>query len=375
MTEFIMVSHKDLEIFVFETLRAIDIRIDVARYVAEGLCQTSLRGVDSHGVRLLPHYIRAANAGRINKSPTYNFKQELPAVATLDADHTFGHASGATAMNKAIELAGQYGLGSVSVHNSSHFGAAAYFALKAAQADMIGLSFTHADALMLSFNGKRPFFGTNPIAFAAPVKDEDSFCLDMATTNVSWNKTMTYAKKGKILAPGWAVDKDANEITDPNLASSLISIGGYKGFGLSMMIEILCSILNRMPYGRNISSMYKAPIGEKRLLGHFFMVLNISAFMNVEQFKDNMKSLMDDLRAEPSKGNMQLVQVPGDPEKENTVNRLSHGIPIPEDTWQEFMHIAKKTDVKTPEMYDCTHKNDIHQTLLENAKDPITTAA
>ena len=142
-----------------ELLSCNGVRSDVAYHVAEGLVQASVRGVDSHGVRLLPHYLRALDAGRLNPSPEYHFEHTAASTGRLDGDHTFGHAAGAAGMEHAIELARENGIGAVTVYNSSHFGAAAYFSLMAAQQSMIGISSTHADALMLSHGGKRPFFG------------------------------------------------------------------------------------------------------------------------------------------------------------------------------------------------------------------------
>lgn len=127
---------------------------------SEGLVQASVRGVDSHGVRLLPHYLKAVKAGRLNPEPAYRFESSGPGVGRLDGDHTFGHAAGAEGMRHAMELAHDAGMGTVAVYNSSHFGAAAYFALMAADEAMIGFSFTHADSLLLSYGGRRTFVPT-----------------------------------------------------------------------------------------------------------------------------------------------------------------------------------------------------------------------
>ena len=343
--EEIRVQYKTLEQFCLDVLLASGVQKDIAFYVAEGLSQTSLRGIDSHGVRLLPHYIRALKAGRINGNPKLKFIQDYPAVACLDADHTFGHAAGAIAMKKAIEIAIDNGIGSTSVYKSTHFGAAGYFSLMAAEEDMIGLSFTHADSLMLTYSGTRPFFGTNPIAFSAPVKDEEPFCLDMATSMVNWNKIKEYLNDGEKLEMGWAVDKNANETNDPKNAKALLPIGAYKGFGLSMMIEILCALLTGMPYGRDITSMYTDPIEKKRNLGHFFIAINIASFTDLNNFKIRMKSLMDDVRHEPAKNKDEPVLVAGDPEKIAKKGRLANGIPIPKSLWEEFNTLSEDTKV------------------------------
>ena len=214
-SRFVPVGHNDLRTLFEQVLRSRAVRDDVSFHLVESLLQTSLRGVDSHGIELFPHYVRALDAGRINPLPDYRFEETAASTATLDADHTFGHAAGAEAMLKAVEMAGSTGIGAVAVYNSSHFGAAAYFALLASTEDMIGLSFTHADSLMLSYNGVRPFFGTNPICFSAPAESEEPFCLDMATSLSSWNKLQRYADRGERIPVNWAYDEEASPTDDP----------------------------------------------------------------------------------------------------------------------------------------------------------------
>ncbi len=200
---------------------------------------------------------------------------------------------------------------------------------------------------MLSKNSTRPFFGTNPISFCAPVEGEEPFYLDMATTNVSWNKVMNTAAKGKSLEPGWAVDENGDEVLDAKVARALFPSGDYKGFALSMMVEILCSILSGAPYGRNITSMYKTPIEESRHLGHFFMAINVEAFQELDIFKKRMKSMMEELRAEPQKEG-EAVLCPGDPQKQYKKERLETGIPIFSSTWEEFEKLSQEFDIPLP---------------------------
>ena len=154
--------------FHVEVLTKAGLDEDTCEAVAFGLCETSLRGVDSHGIRLLPHYTRSALLGRKNPRPNYTFNQVFPAFGHLDADNTFGHAAGMRAIDLAIPLAQEFGIGAISVSNSSHPGAMASFALRAARKGYIAFAFTHADALVSSYGGRRSYFGTNPICIAAP---------------------------------------------------------------------------------------------------------------------------------------------------------------------------------------------------------------
>ncbi len=338
----IYVMETDLKQFCLQALAAHNVRSDVAEYVATGLVQTSLRGVDSHGVRLLPHYLSATKAGRLNPEPNYHFEQTSSAVGRLDGDHTFGHAAGAEGMQYAIKLAQEAGMGSIAVYNSSHFGAAAYFALMATEQDMIGLSFTQADSLLHSYGGHRAYFGTNPICFAAPSQTEEPFCLDMAPTHITWNQILQIRASGEKLPSGLGVDEYGHDTNDAHKARSLSPIGGYKGFGLSMLVEILCSLLTGMSFGSHISRMYADPIDQKRYLGQFFMAIRLDCFGSPVEFKARLQQMMAEVRAEPALDPEQPIMVPGDPEKQTAKERTQTGIPIPDHVWQQFQELAQE---------------------------------
>lgn len=314
--------------FMRKILRKAGVDEDVACRVTEGLVQTSLRGVDSHGVRLFPHYIASVKGGRINPRPDYKFVKTSASTGKLDADHTFGHAAGMEAVRRAIELAKGAGCGHVAVFNSTHFGAAAYYTLEIAKHDMIGFSFTHADSLMKTYAGKRAFLGTNPISFAAPVEGEGPFCLDMATTLFNFNKIKQLREAKKRAPEGVGADIEGVETTDPEKISMLLPIGGYKGYGLGLMVEVLCGIMTGMRYGPHISSMYKAPLDQKRFLGHFISAMRIDCFQDKKVFKKRMAGLLKELRSEPSLDKKIPVQVAGDPEKKMYELRRKDGIPM-----------------------------------------------
>lgn len=324
----VFISVKKLSDFVKNLLFKAGVRRDVADYVTEGLIQTSLRGVDSHGLRLLPHYINGVKAGRINPCPNYQFKKTSASTGLLDADHTFGHAAGMEAAKKAVELAKEAGTGHIAVYNSTHFGAAAYYALEIARQDMIGMSFTNTDSLLKTYAGKRSFLGNNPICFAAPCKDEEPFCLDMATSVVTFNKIRQLQDNGVQAPSGAGADKEGIETTNPKEITMLLPIGGYKGYGLSMVVEILCSLLTGMPYGPHIPKMFLAPMSQKRFLGHFISAIRINCFQDKGVFKERISVLMNELRNEPPLDKDIAIQVAGDPEKRHLAKRTNQGIPL-----------------------------------------------
>lgn len=340
--EEVLIPVDKLRSFVKNILLKANIRSDVAEYVAEGLIQTSVRGVDSHGVRLLAHYLEGVKKGRINPNPKYKFKKTSSSTGILDADHTFGHAAGMEAAKKAIALAKDAGTGHVAVYNSSHFGAAAYYALEIASHDMIGMSFTNTDALIKTYAGKRPFLGNNPICFAAPCKDEEPFCLDMATSITTFNKIKQLKEKGLRAPLGVGSNKDGVETVDPNEITMLSPIGGYKGYGLSLAIEILCSLLTGMPYGPHIPKMFEAPMDQKRFLGHFISAIRIDCFQDIDYFKERLARMLKEIRREPPLDKIIPIKVSGDPEKEIYKQRIKDGIPLAQAEYRIIKELGLK---------------------------------
>ncbi len=331
-----------------QVLAALKVDKTAAHHVIEGLVQTSLRGVDSHGIRLFPHYAKVVKAGRVNGHPNYQFHKGGNSVGRLDADHTYGHAAGAEAMKYVLDMARQTGCGAVAVFNSSHFGAAAYCGLMAADKDMIGISLTHADALTLATGGIRAFFGTNPICVTAPVEGEGPFCLDMATSIITWNKVKMHREAGLALAPGLAADSKGESTTDPHAAESVFPIGDYKGFGLGMVVDILCGLLSGMPFGREITSMYLTPLEQKRYLGQFYLALDISKFQDVKVFKSRLRKYMDEIRREPARDPAKPVMVPGDPEKKAFIRRSREGIPLSPYEFEAIAETCRQYSVTFP---------------------------
>ena len=229
----------------------------------------------------------------------------------------------------------------VAVKNSSHPGALASIVLNAARKGYIGFGFTHADSLMLSYNSKETYFGTNPISFACPRKgSEEPYCLDMATTMISWNKLLNAKKKNKKLTGKYASDKNGFPTDDPKIASSLMPIGDYKGFGLASMIEILCGILTGMSFGKSIPPMFTYPLNKKRLLGQFYIVFRVDAALSKKSFSNRMRLMTKEVRKlKPIKKKMKVL-LPNDVEIENSKFRIKKGIPLDDDLFEKLSEIG-----------------------------------
>ena len=322
----------ELKKFAAAALMAAHTDPDPAWSVADALSETSLRGVDSHGIRLLLHYVKVVQLGRINPAPHLMFTRTAPTAGIVDADHGFGHYASFFAIDHGITMARENGVAGISVINSSHFGAAGCYALRAAEQGFLAISLCNSDAFVLPYDGIRPFNGTNPIAFAAPVPNSRPLLVDMASSVVPWNRVQDLMNEGRRLPRDVAVD-GAGEVTiDPAKSAALLPLGGvlfgYKGAALASMIEVLTSVMTGMPYCALIPGMGGPDFTTRRKLGHYFIVIDARRYVSDEVYKISMREYLRDLRSQPGKGNGKVL-APGDREWAVADDRTRLGIPIP----------------------------------------------
>ncbi len=334
-----------------ECLEVAGLSHEHASVAAEAIWHASMRGVDSHGLRLLPHYLQGLRGGRLNPKPNLTFKQTADSCGIVDADHTLGHIALHRAMQGAIILAEASGVGIVSVANSSHCGALAWYALQACAKGMVGLAATHATSKMKTHGGKRPYFGTNPFCFAAPGPGDAHFCYDAAQTPITMNKVYLSRQTGESLPEGVAANDEGELTTDANAANQLLPIGDYKGFGLAMMVDLVCALLSGMPAGREVSSMFGVGFDQPRKLGQVAVALKVDAFQPVGEFTQRLGDLCDALRSEPALEGQQ-VMVPGDPERLTYAHRQESGIPMPDAVLVELNAMANDLGVRPPRLLE-----------------------
>ncbi len=333
------IAYNELQNFAKKVLKKSGLDNHSINSVSHALCETSLRGVDSHGIRLLKHYSESAIHGRKNPKPKMKFIKKFPVLCTLDADDAFGHAAGFKAIDECIKIAKKYGIGAVIVNNSSHAGSMASMALRASRKGFFSFAFTHADSLMKAHNAKKTFFGTNPICFSAPRKNSEPYCLDMSTTNISWNKLLNYRKTGKQLENNIAANKKGLSTTIPNDAISLFPIGGYKGFGLASMVEILSGVQSGMKTTLDIPPMFTYDIKKKRKLGQFYMVMRVDGYLSKKEFYRSIDNLYKKLyNLETNK----KILMPNDPEIKTSKIRLKKGIPMDSEVYDSLKLLSKK---------------------------------
>ncbi|WP_256815446.1 ureidoglycolate dehydrogenase [Cytobacillus sp. Bac17] len=323
----VTIHHEEAKKLVIQKLTDAGLLHEHAEKVAEILVHADLRNVNSHGVLRTEHYVNRLNAGGINPAAEISFNKTGPVTGVVDGDDGFGHVIADEAMNHAIQMAKENGVGMVTAINSSHCGALSYFVQNAAEENLIGIAMTHTDKIVVPFGGKDAFLGTNPIAYGVPAKTQKPFILDMATSNVALGKILQYKEEGKEIPKGWGVDENGETVTDPSKVVSLSPFGGPKGYGLSMIVDIFSGLLAGAAFGPHVAKMY-GDLDKKRKLGHYFCAINPAFFTDADAFLENMDQMMEEIRQAPPAPGFKSVLVPGEIEQMNEERNLEKGITI-----------------------------------------------
>ena len=328
-------------------LQKVGVRQQYAAETAAILVDANLRGIDTHGIYLCNLYARRLEKNLINPSAVLHFEKKRSGVGVLDADYGLGQPATLEACRLAVKLAKDAGVGIVSVKNSNHFGAAAYYAEFIAAQDCIGLVMCDGECDVIPFGGREKFFGTDPICCCAPSQNQPWFCMDMATSEVAFGKVRAAAEAGQTIPSNWAVDREGNPVTDAQQAYAVVPMSGAKGFALGMMIEILSSRLTGMPYGAQI--IRKFDDWENRaFMGHYIQAIDIEAFCPVEEFKKSMQELISDLKRQPTAHGIEEILVPGEPEWREKLKRSKDGCPIRKEDTDLLTKLGQDLDVPFP---------------------------
>jgi len=325
------INHEKLIRFVSRSFEKLGVPRSDAEIAANVLVASDLRGVDTHGViRFNPNawYVKWLRDGAMTAKPNIRVVTETASTALLDADNGMGMVAGHRAMELAIKKAKESGVGIVTVRNSRHYGMSAYYSMLALPHDLIGIAMTNASRQVVPTFGREARFGTNPICFAVPAKDEKPFVLDMATTTAAAGKLELAIRLGNPVPTGWALNEKAEPTTDPKVAQQarrLLPLGGsresgsHKGYGLGILVEILCGVLTGTVTALNANQ-------EPR--GHFFGAINPAAFRPAAEFKGDMDRLIRALKSTPPVEGESRVYVAGEIEFETAEERAERGIPL-----------------------------------------------
>lgn len=328
---------EDLLDFVIRYMTKLGVPAEDAKIVGKVLICADIRGVESHGLlRLASYYGSRISKGWIDPLTPWKIVTETPNTALIDGANGCGQVVSYKAMQLCIEKARTNGLAAISVRNSNHYGIAGYYAMMAMRKGMIGISLTNSQPLVAPTYGKTAVLGTNPIAVAAPSNKKHPFVLDMATSAVAYGKIQLYEKKKEKIPVGWGIDEQGQVTEDPSKIKpgghgALLPLGGmeitagYKGYGLSLLVEILCAALS----GGNYLSLVGSP-GKPDPTGvaHFFMAINIDAFRPLFDFKNQIDDMITLLKSSPLAEGRDEILIAGEKEFELAEYNDKHGVPI-----------------------------------------------
>lgn len=344
------ILEKDLREFCIQAFRKAGLDPADAGIVADVLVMTDTWGTYSHGTGAVLNYVRALRAGGIDPRAKPRMAAEGDSWGIVDGQAAMGMVSSHLAMSKAIENASQSTIAWVGVRNSSHFGACGYYANMAARQDMVGIAMSNADPNMTVPGARGHVIGNNPIAYAAPVQDDNPLLLDIALSSVAAAKILSMKSLGRSIPSGWLTDAEglpASEVGEWPASGSMVPMAAHKGYGLAVLVEILTGVMT----GAGILDEARSWIlshSSKANLGHAFIAINIGAILPIDRFKTRMRDMVRRLRSSPTAKDAARIYVPGEAEWERRADALRNGIPLPEATLLSLRLAAQECDLPLP---------------------------
>ncbi len=335
------------EEFIANALQANKVPAADAKIVAQLMVKSDLVGADGHGIFRLPAYIKRIRAGGINLNPNIHIEREQGATALINGDNALGHLVMNRAVDLAIEKVKQHSVCWVGSHFGNHSGAASVYVRKLAEHGYIGIYMAVGNANhMAPWGGIDLLLSTNPIAIAVPAGDHPIVLLDIATTVAAYGKVKVAAQKGESIPDTWMIDRNGQAITDPRKSSegSLLPIGGYKGYGLAVMIGLLAGTLNNAAVGKDTID-FNAHHDLITNTGQTIIAVDPSAFGNQEQFVERVITLVNDLKASSRLPGVNEIRVPGDGAAKSMARRLQEGIPISPELKESLNQCAQECGI------------------------------
>jgi len=356
-------KHEDLMDFVVRYMSRLGVPAEDAKIVGDVLICADIRGVESHGLhRLGSYYGNRISKGWIDPLTPFKIISETPSTALIDGGNGCGQVVSHKAMQMTLDKAKSAGIAAITVRNSNHYGIAGYYAMMALKQDMIGISLTNSQPLVAPTFGRTAVLGTNPIAMAAPSDKAYPYLLDMATSAVAYGKIQVYEKKHEHIPIGWGIDEQGQATNDPSLIKpgghgALLPLGGmditagYKGYGLAVLVEILCSALSGGKFLTQVGGPGKPePTG----VSHFFMAINVDAFRPILDFKHHMDDMITLLKQSPLAVGRDEIHVAGEKEFEYAEFNEIHGVPLIKPIVDDLIMEGEKIGVP----FNCPHVNE-----------------
>lgn len=332
----------DLIAFVEQAYRSAGAPQEYARTAAEVMVEANLCGVDSHGVRMLPGFMSLVRGGKINPQGKIEVIKETPVIAHLEANLAPGNVVSVQAMKMAVEKAKASGIGFVLVRNSTHWGRAASYPVRAAREGCIGICFVNTESNMPYWGTREPRIGNNPLSIGAPRASGEPVVLDMAMSQAAFFKIVLYHREGKKVPPGWGVDAQGQTTDDPAKilkSRRLVPTGQHKGSGLALMIDILTGILSGGMFCGELLGEAKG-MPHATGYGQAFIAIDIASFLPLEVFQRRVDELVSYVKAGPLAEGFTEIHIPGERSWKERALREKDGIPLDEITLDELRTLA-----------------------------------
>ncbi|MEQ3625438.1 MAG: Ldh family oxidoreductase [Marinobacter sp.] len=337
-----VLAAQTLEGFARDLLLAGGFAPEHADNTARVLVWANARGADSHGVLRIPRYVEMIEEGKIDPVARPAAERSEGAVTVLEAARAPGASAMIAAMQEAVSMAGRNGIGWCSARNITHAGAVGYYALEAAKQGYLGIVMTASGPLMAYHGARVSALSTNPISIAVPGADKP-LLLDMSTSTVALGKIMHARDAGKSIPEGWAIDPDGCAATDPNNVATLTPMSGAKGSGLSLMIEVLASVLIGNPV------ISEALSGRNASMNGLALALNLRAFGDPQRFAEDIAALVAALKGLPKATGVEQILMPGERGFALSKCRMDQGIPLAAGTTKRLCALAERLGVALPE--------------------------
>jgi len=325
-----------------------------ALVIADSMVSANLRGIDTHGVFRIPMYIGRIQRNFINLEHKIKISNQSNSYIVVDGDNGFGQVVAIEVVNLALKQAKKSGSCIALIHNTNYFAMLAYYMLKVVQQDMIGVIMCNTPPLVAPSGGIEARLGTNPLCAAVPTGKSFPIVLDMATSTAAGAKILLAEQKGEKIPEGWALDKEGHSTTNPSAARKgvLLPVGGPKGYGLGLVIDILSGVLSGANYGVKVPSSLPKLNNPIPNLGVFIHIINIENFMPIIEFKKRINQDIDSIKSSKKLPGVSEILIPGELEFRTEQKRIKEGIPINIKTWREIEKYAKLYKINLKKIMD-----------------------
>lgn len=341
MSQSLLVSSDEVARLACEALVRVGMPETDAEAAAEILVSADLQGIDTHGVRRLGPYVARIRDGVFNPRPEIRVAARTAAAAVVDGGDGLGPVVGLKGLRLAVELAAAAGVGYVACRNSQHFGALAAYARHAAAAEVVCLMGTTAFATMAPWGGREVRVGNNPLGIAAPRRNAPPFILDIAMSVAARGKLRLAQERGEAIPPGWALDAHGNPTTDPleGLKGFVLPIGGHKGYGLALAVDILAGVLAGGAVSSEVGSLFQQNRAPQRV-GHFFIAIDPARLLGRDVYDRRMEEMCRAMTEVAPLDPARPVMLPGEMEARTLADRSARGIPMNLDEFEALQALA-----------------------------------